>query len=89
MHEQLRFPAGYEIHEGIRCIVERRPDLEGRLDLEGEVVVVEEDQRRRAGVHEQGVESGAGERRGAPVFHHFDVPREQIRQGVDVLLNGG
>ena len=53
--QQQRLLAGREKHEGIRRVGERRPHLEGRLDAEWQVMIVEEQQRRRAGVHQQGV----------------------------------
>ena len=66
--QQQRLLARREEHERIGGVAERCPHLERRLRAEGQVVIVEEQQRRCAGVQQQGVVPGRGERGRAAVL---------------------
>ena len=87
--EQHGLPAGSEVHERIRGIGERRPYLERRLDAKWQVMVVEEQQRRRSGVHQQAVVARALQGSGAAFLHDLEVRGEKAGPGVHVLSNGG
>ena len=89
MDEQQRLLAGDEIHEGIGGIGERRPYLERRLDAKWQVMVVEEQQGRRSGVHQQAVVAGALQGRAAAFLHDLEVLGEKLGPGVHVLSNSG
>ena len=77
MNQQQRLLARGEKHERIRRIGERRPHLEWRLDAKWQVVIVEEQQRRGAGMHQQGVVPRGSERRSAAFLHDLEVFGEQ------------
>ena len=86
--QQQRLLARGEKHEGIRRVGERRPHLEWRLDAKWQVVIVEEQQRWSAGVHQQGVVARRFERRSTAFLHDLEVFGEQAWPRSGVLSNG-
>ncbi len=85
--QQQRLLAWGEKHEGIRRVGERRPHLERCLDAEWQVVIVKEQQRRSAGVHQQAVEARRFERRTTAFLYDLEVLGEQARPRSCVLSN--
>jgi hypothetical protein len=81
--------AGREVDEGIRRVGQRRPRLERRLHAIRQVMVVEEDQRRSAGVQQQGVVAGACQGVARAFLHDLEMRGEQLGPAGRILFNGG
>ena len=74
VEEKLRPAARLEVHERVRCVRERCPHLEGRIDLERIGPVVLEDGECRSGVHQQRAVAAGLERACGPA-----ADRRQVR----------